>query len=141
MPDSTAPDSSVPESSRPRTVTTAFWCWVVAAVLTAAFGMLLATQITAGTPLFIQLAGVLLVVVGLAQGYLAGRARKGLKRLASAGVGLAMASVVLLAALLLFGASVLGVVIVAAIMILLITGSAATLRPSSQRWYDSQASA
>ncbi len=52
-----------------------------------------------------------------------------------------MASVVLLAALLLFGASVLGVAIVAAIMILLITGAAATLRPASQRWYDSQASA
>jgi hypothetical protein len=135
------PDSPALESSRPRTVTTAFWCWVVAAVLTAAFGMLLATQITAGTPLFIQLAGVLLVVVGLAQGYLAGRARKGLKRFASAGAGLAMATVVLLAALLLFGASVLGVAIVAVIMILLITGTASTLRPSSQRWYDGRAAA
>ncbi len=39
--------------------------------------------------------------MGLAQGYLAGRARKGMKRFASAGVGLAMASVAFLAALLL----------------------------------------
>jgi hypothetical protein len=124
---------------RPRSITTTFWCWVAAAVLTAAFGMLLATQTTKGTPLFVQLAGLLFVVVGLAQGFLAGRARNGRKRLASAGVGLAMASIVLLAMLLLFGASVLGIAIVAAIMILLITGSAMNQRPTSQQWYDSQA--
>lgn len=124
---------------RPSSVVAAFWSWVVAAVLTAAFGMLLATQVTAGTPLFVQLAGVLLIVVGLAQGYLAGRALKGQKRFASAAVGLAMASIVLLALLLLFGASVLGIAIVAVIMILLITGSAMNQRPTSQQWYDGQA--
>ncbi len=131
------PDSPVP-ASRPRTITAAFWCWVAAGVLTAAFGMLLATQSSPGTPLFVQLAGVLFVGVGLAQGYLAGRARKGQKRFARAGVGLAMASVILLAALLLFGASILGIAIVAAIMILLITGSALNQRATSQQWFDAQ---
>jgi NhaP-type Na+/H+ or K+/H+ antiporter len=132
------PDSQMP-GARPRSITGAFWCWVAAAVLTAAFGMLLATQSGPGTALFVQLAGVLFIGVGLAQGYLAGRLRKGNKRLATAGVGLAMASIILLAFLLLFGASVLGIAIVAAIMILLITGSALNQRPSSQQWFDSQA--
>ncbi|MCW2511665.1 MAG: hypothetical protein JWR11_707 [Mycobacterium sp.] len=134
------PDSSAPVR-RPRSITAAFWCWVAAAVLTAAFGMLLATQSAPGTALFIQLAGVLFVVVGLAQGYLAGQARKGKKRFGSAGVGLAMASIVLLAGLLLFGASVVGIALVAAIMILLITGSVMNQRPTSAQWYDGQVAA
>ncbi|TPG31485.1 hypothetical protein EAH80_23670 [Mycobacterium hodleri] len=112
---------------------------MIAAVLITAFGLLLATQRTPGTPLFVQLAGVLLVGVGLAQGFLAGWARKGKRRFANAGVGLAMASIVLLALLLLFGASVLGIAIVGLIMILLITGSALIRRASTQRWFDSQA--
>lgn len=127
--------------ARPRTLTAAFWCWVAAGVLTAALGLLLATQSGTGTALFIQLAGVLLVGVGVAQGYLAGRLRKGNRRLAAAGVGLAMATILLLAFLLLFGASVIGIAIVAVIMILLITGSAMNQRPASQQWYDGQVAA
>lgn len=130
------PDSPVP-ASRPSTVTAAFWCWLVAAILTAAFGMLIASFITA---LFFQVAGIILILVGLAQGYLAGRARSGLKRFASAGVGLALASVVYFAVLLMLGGvAVLGVLIVALIMILLITGSALNQRATSQQWFDAQA--
>ncbi|MBJ7338642.1 hypothetical protein [Mycolicibacterium sp.] len=130
------PDSP-PTASRPRTVTAAVWCWLVAAVLTAAFGMLIASFSTA---LFFQVAGVILVIVGLAQGFLAGRTRIGLKRFASAGVGLALASVAYLAVLLILGGvAVLGVLIVALIMILLITGSALTQRAASQQWFDGQA--
>ncbi len=130
------PDSPVP-ASRPRTVTAAFWCWLVAAVLTAAFGMLIASVSAA---LFFQVAGVILILVGLAQGYLAGRARMGLKRFASAGVGLALASVAYFAVLLILGGvAVLGVLIVAVIMVLLITGSALSQRATSQQWFDSQA--
>jgi hypothetical protein len=133
MPDSSAPDSSAP-GSRPRTITVAFWCWVAAAVLTAAQGLWLLSQ---PVPLFFMLAGVLLVIVGLAQGYLAGQARKGRKRLGSASVGLALATVLILIMLLVLQAG--GVVTVAVIMILLITGSAFNQRPASQQWYDSQA--
>ncbi len=130
------PDSPVPVS-RPSTVTAAFWCWLVAAILTAAFGMLIASFITA---FFFQVAGIILILVGLAQGYLAGRARSGLKRFASAGVGLALASVVYFAVLLMLGGvAVLGVLIVALIMILLITGSALNQRATSQQWFDAQA--
>jgi hypothetical protein len=120
-------------SNRPRIVDAAFWCWLAAAVLTAALGLLMATQ---NAPLFFRLAGVLLVVVGVAQGYLAGRARKRQLRFASAGVGLAMSSVAFLAVLLLFGSSLLGIAFVAAIMILMITGSVLIQRGSAQEWFE-----
>jgi hypothetical protein len=128
-------DSSAPVE-RPRSVAAAFWCWVTAAVLTAAFGMLVASMSIAA---FFRFAGVILVLVGLAQGYLAGRARKGQERFASAAVGLAMASVAVLAVLLILGvAAILGVVVVAVIMILLITGAVMSQRPTSQQWYATQ---
>jgi hypothetical protein len=105
-------------------------------VLTAAFGMLVASMSIA---VFFRMAGVILVVVGLAQGYLAGRARRGQIRFARAAVGLALASVVVLAVLLILGvAAILGVIIVAVIMILLVTGSVMNQRPASQQWYESQ---
>ena len=131
------PTSPAPDVARPRSVSVAFWCWLAAATLTAAFGMLVATFTTS---LFFQVAGVILIVVGLAQGYLAGRARSGSKRFASAGVGLALASVAYLVVLLLLGGfAVLGVLVVAVIMGLLITGSAMTQRATSQQWFDGQA--
>jgi hypothetical protein len=123
-------------SSRPRTVDAAFWCWLVGAILTAALGMLIASQDSA---LFIRGAGVILVVVGLAQGYLAGRMRKGQTRFASAGVGLAMASVAFLAVLILFGGKPLGALVVAVIMVLLIAGSVLIQRGSAQKWLESGA--
>jgi hypothetical protein len=123
-------------SNRPRIVDAAFWCWLAAAVLTAVLGLLMATQAAANTALFFRLAGALLVVVGLAQGYLAGRARKRQLRFASAGVGLAMSSVAFLAVLLLFGSSILGIVFVATIMILMITGSVLIQRGSAQEWFE-----
>jgi hypothetical protein len=109
---------------------------VVGAILTAALGMLIASQDSA---LFIRGAGVILVVVGLAQAYLAGRTRKGQTRFASAGVGLAMASVAFLAVLILFGGKPLGALVVAVIMILLITGSVLIQRGSAQKWLESGA--
>jgi hypothetical protein len=60
-------------------------------------------------------------------------------RFARAAVGLALASVVVLALLLIMGvAAILGVIIVAVIMILLVTGSVMNQRPTSQQWYESQ---
>lgn len=131
------PDSPVPDATRrPLTVIAGFWCWIAAAVLAAAFGMLISTFTTA---VVFQVAGLILVVVGLAQGYLAGRARKGSKRFASAAVGLAMAAVAYLGVLLVVaGVAPVGVLIVAVIMVLLITGSAMNQRPTAQQWYRAQ---
>ena len=123
-------------SSRPRSVNTAFWCWLVAAILTAALGLLIASQ---DNGLFFRLAGVILVAVGLAQGYLGGRARRGQTRFASAAVGLAMASVAFLAVLILFGGKPLGALVVALIMALLIAGSVSIQRRSAQDWLETGA--
>jgi uncharacterized membrane protein YjgN (DUF898 family) len=121
--------------SRPRAVNVAFGCWVAADVLTAALGLLL---ISSPAPVFIRAAGGLLIVVGLAHGFLAGRARGGNKRFEYAGVALSLASVAFLAVLLLFGASLVAVVIVAAIMALTITGSAMMQGKPAQAWFDGE---
>ncbi|MCV7421228.1 hypothetical protein H7K45_11815 [Mycobacterium yunnanensis] len=127
---------SPPDATRPRTVTAAFWCWLVAAILAAAFGMLIGTFTTA---LVFQVAGLILVVAGLAQGYLAGRARRGSRRFANAAVGLSMASVAYLGVLIVVaGIAPFGVLIVAVIMVLFITGSAMNQRSTSQQWYESR---
>ena len=136
MSDSPGLGAAVPDSSRPRTVTAAFWCWLAAAVLAAAFGMMIATFTTA---LIFQLAELVLVVAGVAQGFLAGRARRGSKRFGNAAVGLALASVAYLGVLLIVaGIAPFGAVIVAVIMVLFITGSALNQRDASQQWYDAR---
>jgi hypothetical protein len=123
-------------TTRPRAVNVAFGCWVAADVLTAALGLLL---ITSPAPTFIRAAGGLIIAVGLAHGFLAGRARRGYKRFAYAGVGLSLAAIAFLAVLLLFGASLVAILIVATIMILMITGSAMMQGKVSQAWFDSEA--
>jgi hypothetical protein len=123
-------------SSRPRSVDAAFWCWLVAAILTAALGLLIASQ---DNGLFFRLAGVILVAVGLAQGYFGGRVRRGQPRFASAAVGLAMASVAFLAVLILFGGKPLGALVVGVIMMLLIAGSVSIQRRSAQDWLETGA--
>lgn len=119
-------------AQRPRIVDTAFWCWVTAAVLIAALGMLTLSQ--GGAPLVI-ITGVLLIAAGLAQGYLAGRARRGEARFASACVGLAMASVAFMALLLLLGAGIAVIAIVGVSMILLITGALLLRREPVREWF------
>jgi hypothetical protein len=123
-------------TTRPRAVNVAFGCWVAADVLTAALGLLL---ITSPAPTFIRAAGGLIIAVGLAHGFLAGRARRGYKRFAYAGVGLSLAAIAFLAVLLLFGASLVAILIVATIMILMITGSAMMQGKLAQAWFDSEA--
>lgn len=120
---------------RPRAVNVAFWCWLAGDILTAAFGLLL---ITSPAPIFIRAVGGLVVVIGVAHGFLTGRTRSGKKRFAYAGVALAMTTVVFMAVLLLFGASLIGILIVAVIMILMITGSSLIRGKTAQAWLDSK---
>jgi hypothetical protein len=119
-------------ADRPKSINAAFWCWVLAAVLTAALGMFV---ITLAHLLYVQVAAVILVLVGLAQGYLAGRTRNGRMRFAYAGVGLAMASVLYLAMLVLTGG--VGVIPSAVIMILLIAGAVLVRREEALTWLES----
>lgn len=127
-------------SGRPRIVNIAFWSWIAADVLLAAFGLLMATSsVPADQQVFIRSVGGLLVVVGVTHGFLVGRARQGNQRYAYAAVGLAMATVALLAVLLLFGASFVGILLVAVIMILMITGASLVRGKAIQAWFDSEA--
>lgn len=125
-------------AGRPRTVVGAFYCWVGAAVLTAAVGLLMFT--VPDVP--IRVVGGLLVLVGLALGLLADRARKGDVRFAQAALGLAMASVAFLALVLMFLVPTPGLVVVIAVtMGLLIAGSVLNRRPASQAWFDREGAA
>ena len=124
--------SSPAPPSRPRPVNLAFWVWLVAAALTAALGLM---QLTQNAPLFFRLIGVVLVVAGLAQGFLTGRARNGDPRFARAATALALATVVLNAIMLfMFGAGPLALIALAVIMALLIAGTFYITRPEATTW-------
>lgn len=122
-----------PGTGRPATVVGAFACWIVAAVLIAALGLLV---LTGPAGLAQKVIGILLLLVGLALAFLADRARKGDIRFARAALGLAMASVAFLALLLLI-AKVAGIVLAIAVIIaLLILGAVLNQRRTSQSWYE-----
>lgn len=117
---------------RPRTVTAAFSCWLTGAILTAGVGLLMLTQSLA----LLKGIGLLLVVVGLALGFLADKARKRDPRFARAAVALAMAAVAFLALVVLFLTPALGLVAIIGVAVLaLIAGSALNQRPASIAWY------
>ena len=119
---------------RPHIVSAAFWCWLVAAVMLAALGLLLALN-KAHIPVFLRGAAALFVVAGLALGYLAGRTRTGHTRYRRAAVGLALALVVLLAMFILIGG---GGVLWVLPMILTLVGAILVMRPSAQEWFPSE---
>lgn len=119
---------------RPRIVNIAFWCWLGAAVLLAALGLLLALN-KANVPIFLRGAGALFVVAGLALGYLAGRTRTGHTRFRRAAVALALIVVVLLALFILLGG---GGVLWVLPMILTLAGAVLVMRPSAQEWFPAQ---
>jgi hypothetical protein len=119
---------------RPRIVNIAFWCWLGAAVLLAALGLLLALN-KANVPIFLRGAGALFVVAGLALGYLAGRTRTGDTRFRRAAVALALIIVVLLALFVLVGG---GGVLWVLPMILTLAGAILVMRPSAQEWFPAQ---
>ena len=57
---------------RPRVVTAAFWCWVVASVLLVMFGLLLAFS-QDNLPVLFRGAGALFALSGLGLGFCPGR--------------------------------------------------------------------
>ncbi|MDR3661718.1 MAG: hypothetical protein P4L86_15265 [Mycobacterium sp.] len=123
--------------ARPRAVTVAFWCWLVAAVLLAALGLL---QLSLSLPVQYRAIGGLLLAVGLGLGFLAGRARQGDSRFRWAAVALAMGTVLLIALLLfVFGAGLLGMLVLTAVMALATAGTVSIGRPAALTWFDGMA--
>lgn len=120
-------------SSRPRIVEVAFWIWLLSSILLVLFGLLLALSQGNVPPLF-RGAGALYVLAGLALGYLAGRARRGHAGYRRAGVGLALAIVVVLALFSLMSRGLIWLLI----MILTMVGAVLIMRPAAQGWFDSE---
>ena len=116
---------------RPRAVNAAFWCWVVAAISLVLLGLLMALT-RDSLPAFYRGAGILFAAAGLALGYLAGRTRAGDARLRRAGVGLALALVVLLALFALMTGGALWLIP----MILTMVGVVLIMRPAAAAFYE-----
>ena len=118
---------------RPRIVNAAFWCWLVAAVLLVAFGLLLAFS-TDPLPVLFRGVGGLFALSGLGLGYLAGQARLGRKRFRRAAVALSLAIVVILALFTLMSRGPVWLVV----MIVTMVGAVLMMRPSAQEWFDEE---
>ena len=118
---------------RPRVVTAAFWCWVVASVLLVMFGLLLAFS-QDNLPVLFHGAGALFALSGLGLGYLSGQTRLGYARFRRAAVALALAVVVLLAVFALISRGPVWLLV----MILTMVGAVLMMRPSAQGWFDQE---
>lgn len=111
--------------SRPRVVTAAFWCWLVASILLIVGGLLAATY---ALPAVFRGAGVVTALGGAGLAFLAGRSRDGDTRFRRAAVALALIIVVLVGLLAVFG--IVHVLTVLAV-IPLIAGALLITRPSA----------
>lgn len=118
---------------RPRVVTVAFGCWVVASVLLVTFGLLLAFS-QDSLPVLFRGAGVLFGLAGLGLGYLSGQARLGSARFRRAAVALALAVVVVLALFALMSRGPIWLLV----MILAMVGAVLMMRPSAQGWFEQE---
>jgi hypothetical protein len=112
--------------SRPRVVTAAFWCWVVASILLTVGGLIAAS--VSALPMVYRGGGVITVLAGAGMAFLAGRSRSGDLRFRRAAVALSLAIVLLVAI-----ASVFGVVHVLTLLAVfpLIAGTVLISRPAA----------
>jgi len=120
--------------SRPRVVTAAFWCWVVAAVLLVGLGLLLALN-QAELPVFLRAAGGFMVAAGLGLGYLARQALTGNSAFRRAAIAFSLALVVVQALFILLGS---GGILWVMPMILTMAGAILITRPSATTLEESQ---
>jgi hypothetical protein len=118
---------SAPQS-RPRVVTAAFWCWLVASILLIVGGLLAASV---GLPAIFRGAGVITALAGAGLAFLAGRSRTGDTRFRRAALALALTIVVLVAVCAVFG--VVHVLTLLAV-IPLIAGTVLMTRPAASEW-------
>jgi hypothetical protein len=110
---------------RPRVVTAAFWCWVAASVLLVAGGLIVAA---ASVPPLSRGGGVITALAGAGMAFVAGRSRTGDSRFRRAGVALALAIIVMMPLVVMFG--VVHVLTLLAVL-LRIAGTVLITRPSA----------
>lgn len=117
---------------RPRVVTAAFWCWVVASMLLIVGGLLAASV---SLPPVFRGAGVITALAGVGMAFLAGRSRGGDTRFRRAALALSLTIVVLVALLAVFG--VVHVLTLLAVLPL-IAGAVLMTRPAAASWAEQE---
>ncbi len=90
--------------SRPRVVTAAFWCWVVASVLLIVGGMIAAS--VSQLPMVYRGGGIITALAGAGMAFLAGRTRSGDSRYRRAAIALSLVIVVMVALAAVLGGAV-----------------------------------
>lgn len=144
-------DSSVNPVSRPRVVTIAFWSWTAAAVVLLLLGLLSLTisadtvrqSVTSaglsatdadGYITLFRAVGALVVAVGVAVGFMTGRVGRGHIKFRRA-----LAALSMVFALLLIGATLIGLIVVPILgllaAVLLLVASVLSYRPSAEPWF------
>jgi hypothetical protein len=113
--------------SRPRVVTAAFWCWLVAAILLIVGGLLAAS--VAALPMVYRGGGVITALAGAGVAFLAGRGRKGDTRFRRAAVALSLTIVALVALVAVLGGAVHMLTLLAVFP--LIAGTVLITRPAA----------
>ena len=123
--------------SRPRVVTAAFWCWVLASLLLIAGGMIAASV---ALPAVYRGAGVITAIGGAGMAYLAGRTRTGDNRFRRAALALSITIVfvtsLLAVSVVLFGGFVATVTLLAVFP--LAAGTVLMTRPAALSWPDQE---
>jgi peptidoglycan/LPS O-acetylase OafA/YrhL len=126
--------TELPSAPRPRAVTVAFWCWMVAAVLLIVGGLLTATVDVALPPVF-RGCGVIVAVAGAGLAFAAGRTRSGDRRFGRAAVALSLAVVVVITLIVLFGVTHLLTLLA---LLPLIAGTVSIRSTAAQTWFDGE---
>src|SRR3954451_19225142 len=112
---------------RPRAVTAAFWCWVVASVLLIVGGLIAAS--VSALPIVYRGGGVITALAGAGMSFLAGRTRNGDTRFRRAAIALSLVIVVLVAVAAVLGGAVHVLTLVAVLP--LIAGTVLITRPGA----------
>jgi peptidoglycan/LPS O-acetylase OafA/YrhL len=113
--------------SRPRAVTAAFWCWVVASIMLIVGGLIAAT-VTA-LPAVYRGGGVITALAGAGMALLAGRSRSEDTRYRRAAIALSVVIVVLVAIVAVLGGAVHVLTMLAVLP--LIAGTVLITRPAA----------
>ncbi|MEZ0050901.1 UPF0716 family protein affecting phage T7 exclusion [Mycobacterium sp. MAA66] len=127
--------TELPSAPRPRPVTVAYWCWMVAAVLLIVGGLLTAT-VDPALPAVFRGGGLIVVLAGVGLAFLAGRIRTGDRRFERAAVALSLAIVVAVALIVVFGVTH---VLTLLALLPLIAGMVSVRSSGAQAWFDGEA--
>ncbi|CAN5863124.1 hypothetical protein BH09ACT7_BH09ACT7_20290 [soil metagenome] len=130
-----SPSGPATPAARPRSVTAAFWLWLLSAVLLVFYGLVVVTIKMAGPAVFLRSSGVILIVAGAALGYLSSRSRADW-RFARAAVALSLGLVVFLCIML--AIQMLGLLMAPVVLFLIVATGLVVRSSSATAWFAAQ---